>query len=99
MSGLTRMRDPRARVCRSRGNRLDAFELARRLDVDRLEAEIDRRSSSSAGVLPTPVKTICAGMKPARSATSISPPELASARLPRPRSSRVIASVELALSA
>ena len=50
-------------------------------------------------VLPTPVKTICAGMNPARSATSISPPELASALLPRPRRRRVMASVELALSA
>jgi hypothetical protein len=38
-------------------------------------------------------------MKPARSATSISPPEFASALLPRPRSSRAIASVEFALSA
>ena len=36
--------------------------------------------SSSAGVFPTPVKTICGGMNPARSATSISPPEFASAR-------------------
>jgi hypothetical protein len=55
--------------------------------------------SSSAFVLPTPVNTICGGMKPARNATSISPPEFASAPLPSPRSSLTMASVELALSA
>jgi hypothetical protein len=49
--------------------------------------------------LPTPVKTICGGMNPARSATSISPPEFASAPQPRPRSRRAIASVEFAFSA
>ena len=38
--------------------------------------------ASSASDLPTPVKTISAGVNPARSATSISPPELASAAAP-----------------
>jgi hypothetical protein len=50
-------------------------------------------------VLPTPVNPMSGGMKPARSATSISPPELASTLLPRDRRSRTMASVELALSA
>jgi hypothetical protein len=54
---------------------------------------------SSASVFPTPVKTISGGMNPARSATSISPPELASTLLPRLRNRRTIASAELALSA
>ena len=45
------------------------------------------------------VKTISGGMNPARSATSISPPELASTLLPRLRNRRTIASAELALSA
>jgi hypothetical protein len=55
--------------------------------------------SSSASVLPTPVKTISAGVKPARKATSISPTEFASAAAPRLRSRRAIPSVELALRA
>ena len=46
--------------------------------------------ASSASDLPTPVKTISAGVKPARSATSISPPELASAAVPSARSSRAM---------
>jgi hypothetical protein len=55
--------------------------------------------SSSVDVLPTPVNTIREGSKPARSATSISPTEFASAPLPSSRSSRAIASVEFAFSA
>jgi hypothetical protein len=49
--------------------------------------------------LPTPVKTMSRGANPARWATAISPPEFASARLPSARSSRAMASVELAFSA
>jgi hypothetical protein len=45
--------------------------------IDRTPSSIAH--ASSAVVLPTPVNTICAGVKPARSATSISPPEFASA--------------------
>jgi hypothetical protein len=55
--------------------------------------------SSSSGLLPTPLKTICSGMKPARSATSISPTEFASALAPRLRISRMRPREELALSA
>ena len=55
--------------------------------------------SSSAADLPTPVKTICAGGKPAFRANSISQIELASAALPRSRIRRAIASAELAFSA
>ena len=50
-----------------------------RLGVDRAQTPRLTARSSSARVLPTPVKTISSGVKPARSATSISPPELASA--------------------
>ena len=56
-------------------------------------------ASSSAGVLPTPVKTICDGANPALRATSISHTELASTELPSSRSSRAIASVEFAFNA
>ena len=59
----------------------------------------DTAHSSSAGDLPTPVKTICEGSKPAFRATSISHTEFASAALPSARSSRAIASVEFAFSA
>jgi hypothetical protein len=55
--------------------------------------------SSSSEVLPTPVKTIADGSKPARSATSISPTEFASAPLPSSRSSRAMARVEFAFRA
>ena len=55
--------------------------------------------SSSAGVLPTPVNTICDGSNPARRATSISQTELASTELPSSRSSRARARVEFAFSA
>ena len=55
--------------------------------------------SSSAGVLPTPVNTMSRGSKPARSATSISPPELASTPPPSSRTRRATASVEFAFSA
>jgi len=55
--------------------------------------------SSSAGVLPTPVKTICEGSKPALRATSISQTELASTELPRPRNRRAMASAEFAFRA
>ena len=41
MSGLTRMAT-RARVWRARAMRVDALELAFRLGVDRLDAEVDR---------------------------------------------------------
>jgi len=44
-----------------------------------------------------PVKTICGGSNPARRAASISPPEFASAPVPRPRRRRRMASVEFAL--
>ena len=96
--GIDAQRDPGAGLPRRR-ERVDPLDLAR---SDSALIVITPRSiacASSACVLPTPVKTICAGMKPARSATSISPPELASAPAPRLRSSRAIASVELALSA
>ena len=56
-------------------------------------------ASSSSGVLPTPVNTICDGAKPALRATSISQIELASTALPSSRSSRASASVEFAFSA
>jgi hypothetical protein len=55
--------------------------------------------ASSASDLPTPVKTMSAGVKPALRASSISQIELASAAAPRSRSSRASASVELALRA
>ena len=55
--------------------------------------------SSSAADLPTPVNTMSRGVKPQRSATSTSPIELASTRLPSARSRRTMASVELALRA
>ena len=53
----------------------------------------------SAALLPTPVKTIWCGRKPALSATSISPTELQSALAPRPWIRRTRPSVEFALSA
>ena len=56
-------------------------------------------SSSSAAVLPTPVKTISPGSTPARRATAISPPELASTALPADCSSRTMPSVEFAFNA
>ena len=52
------------------------------------DAERRSRASSSARVLPTPVKTMSPGAKPARSATSISPPEFASAPAPSARRRR-----------
>jgi hypothetical protein len=56
-------------------------------------------NACSSRVLPSPVKTISAGVNPARSATRTSPPEFASARLPSERRSRAIARVEFAFSA
>ena len=81
MSGLRRTAT-RARVPRLRAR------ASMRASSPGDSALIDRRPSgtaprSSSGVLPTPVKTSCSGMNPARSATSISPQELASAPLPR----------------
>ena len=61
--------------------RVDPLHLARRLHVDRSNAQLDRLASS-VEVFPTPVNTICGGMNPARRATSISPPEFASTLLP-----------------
>ena len=87
------------RAAQARADRLEPRQLARRFDVDRLEPERDRRTRAPRGVLPTPVKTICDGAKPALRATSISHTELASTALPSSRSSRAIASVEFAFSA
>ena len=55
------------------------------------------RSSNS--VFPTPVKIISEGLKPARRATSISPPEFASTLPPNFLIIRAIARVELAFRA
>ena len=55
--------------------------------------------SSSSRDLPTPVNTSSSGMNPARSATSISPTEFASAFTPSARRWRMTARVELAFSA
>ena len=55
--------------------------------------------SISATVFPTPVKTISPGAYPARSATSISPPELASTSPPAALTTRTTARFELAFSA
>jgi hypothetical protein len=55
--------------------------------------------ASSSRVLPTPVHTMSPGEKPARSATSSSPAEFASARAPSARRRRPTASVALALMA
>ena len=68
MSGLTRSATRATRPCRAR-DRLDALELAGRLDVDRLEAERRPRARARRRDLPTPVNTICAGAKPAARAT------------------------------
>jgi hypothetical protein len=56
-------------------------------------------SASSAGDLPTPVKTIWSGRKPARRARAISPTELASASAPPSRMRLATASDEFALRA
>ena len=53
-------RDAGARLPLAR-ERVDALELAFRLDVDRLDAEVDRLRRAPPRVLPTPVKTICGG--------------------------------------
>ena len=98
MSGLTRSAT-RAVVPRARAMAAMRVELARRLDVDRLAGRATIGALELGRVLPTPVNTICDGSNPARSATSISPIEFASAPLPSSRSSRTIASVELAFSA
>ena len=77
MSGLTRSAT-RAVVCCICA--IDAIRCSSPADSALMtpdRSEIAR--SSSASVLPTPVNTICDGRNPARSATSISPPELASA--------------------
>jgi hypothetical protein len=56
--------------------------------------------SSSARVLPTPVTTMSDGAKPARSATSSSPPEVdVRDRRPAPAAAATMPSVALALSA
>jgi hypothetical protein len=55
--------------------------------------------SISSGDLPTPLKTMSDGEKPARSARSTSPIEFASTPLPIPHSRRAIANDEFAFSA
>ena len=57
----------------------DAIHLARRLRIDGRHAQADGARRVPPRVLPTPVKTMSSGANPARSATSISPPEFASA--------------------
>ena len=97
--GIDAERDARARLPDLARESIDTIELALGLGIDGLDAEIDRLRQLAPVFCRRPVNTICSGMKPARSATSISPPEFASAPAPSPRSSRAIASVEFAFSA
>ena len=80
------------------GQARQPIELAGRFHVD--GEQVERHGAFEfVRRLPTPVKTISSGRKPQRSATSTSPIELASAPLPSARTSRTMASAELALSA
>ena len=77
------------------GRGRDPLQLAGRFRVDRLDPQF-HRPVDLRGVFPTPVKTMSCGANPARRATSISPPELASTRPPAERTTSTTARLELA---
>ena len=82
MSGLTRSATRATRAAASTASAVEPIELAGRFDVDRHAGRARPRARARSALLPTPVNTIWSGRKPQRSATSTSPIELASARLP-----------------
>ena len=90
MSGFTRSA---TRATRPAARARAAMRSSSPADSALIAPDVHARSRAPARprVLPTPVKTMSRGAKPARSATWISPPELASARLPSARSTRTIA--------
>ncbi|MEZ5316000.1 MAG: hypothetical protein R2752_01220 [Vicinamibacterales bacterium] len=89
-------RDAGGRAARA-GQRGQAVRPAGRLDVDRADAQ--RHGAVQLTARLAHAGTPISGVKPARSATRISPPELASADAPVARRRRTTARVEFAFSA
>ena len=96
--GVDPQRDARARLPLARASASIRSSSPSDSALIGLDAEIDRLRQLGARLADAGEDDL-GGMNPARSATSISPPEFASAPLPSPRRSRAIASVEFAFSA